>query len=84
MKRKDISLIAIIAGLSAFISLVVSNLLFTTPSNRQQQVEVVQPITSAFPQPDSRYFNKDAFDPTQQITIGQEANTDPFSGSSPR
>lgn len=84
MKKKDLALIAVVAFFSAIVSLVVSNLLFVTPENRQQQVEVVQPITSSFPQTDERYFNKDAIDPTQQITIGQEANTDPFSGSSPR
>lgn len=82
MKQKDVALIIVIAVVSAVVSLLLSNVLFASPKNRQQQVEVVQPITTEFPQPDNRYFNKNAFDPTKQITIGQDNNTDPFSGSS--
>jgi hypothetical protein len=82
MKQKDIALILVIVFASAVLSFFVSNLIFGSAKNRQQQVEVVQPITANFPKPDSRYFNKDAFDPTKQITIGQNTNPDPFSGSS--
>ena len=81
MKQKDLALILVVAFFSAVISLVVSNLLFASPQNRQQQVEVVEPITADFPQPDTHYFNNTAFDPTKTITIGQNANPDPFSGS---
>jgi hypothetical protein len=77
MKQKDIALIAVIIAISAVISLLVSKQLFNA-ATQKQQVEVVQPISSSFEKPDSRYFNKDAFDPTQQITIGQNANPDPF------
>jgi hypothetical protein len=82
MKQKDIALIIIIVFISAIISLFVSKAIFAPPKNRQQQVEVVQPISADFPKPDSRYFNKNAFDPTQLITIGQNANPDPFSSTS--
>ena len=81
MKQKDIALIIIIVFISAIISLFVSKAIFAPPKNRQQEVEVVQPITADFPKPDSRYFNKHAFDPTQLITIGQNANADPFSST---
>ena len=80
MKQQDIGLIAIIVIVSAVISIVISNKIFASPKNRQQQVEVVQPITADFTQPDTHYFNKDAFDPTKTITIGQNNNTDPFKG----
>jgi len=82
MKQKDIVLIAIIVIFSAVISLFVSKALFAPPKNRQQQVEVVQPISSDFPKPDTRFFNNKAFDPTRQITIGQNANPQPFSSTS--
>ena len=78
MKQKDLALIAVIVVVSAVISLILSNMLFASPKNRKQQVEVVQPITADFPQPDSKYFNKDAFDPTRNITISQNQNTQPF------
>lgn len=82
MKQKDIALILVIIFVSAIISLFVSKAIFGSPQNRQQQAEVVQPITSDFPKPDSRYFNPQAFDPTKAITVGQNANTNPFSSPS--
>ena len=82
MKQKDIALILVIVFVSAVISLLISNMLFASPKKRQEQVEVVQPISSDFPAPDKRYFNEKAFNPTKTITIGQNNNTDPFSGAS--
>lgn len=82
MKQKDIAMIILVVFFSAVISWFVSKAIFAPPENRQQEVEVVQPITADFPKPDSRYFNKNSFDPTQSITIGQNANPDPFSGTS--
>lgn len=82
MKQKDIALIAIVAFLSIVISLLLSNMIFSSPQKKQQQAEVVQPITTNFPRPDKKYFNSQAFDPTKPITIGQNTNSDPFSGSS--
>jgi hypothetical protein len=81
MKQKDLALIAVIVIISAIVSLFASKTIFAPPKNRQQQVDVVQPITTDFPQPDSRYFNSSAFDPTQLITIGQNTNSNPFSTS---
>jgi hypothetical protein len=84
MKQKDIILIAVIVFFSAVVSLLISKAIFVSPKNRQQQVEVVQPITADFPKPDSLYFNDQAFDPTQLITISQNANPNPFSSTSPQ
>ena len=81
MKKKDIALITVIAFISAIISLFISNAIFASPANRQQQAEVVQPITSDFSQPDKNYFNINAFDPTQPLNISQNANLNPFNGS---
>lgn len=80
MKQKDIALILVIVFISAVISIVVSKILFASPKNRQQQVEVVQPITADFPTPDTKYFNANAFDPTQLIEIGNSSNPNPFNG----
>lgn len=81
MKQKDIALIIIIVFISAIVSLFVSKAVFVSPKNRQQKVEVVQPITADFPKPDSQFFNSQANDPTKLITIGQNANNDPFSST---
>lgn len=83
MKQKDIALIVVIVFVSAVISLLVSSRIFVTPKSRQQQVEVVQPISASFQAPDKAYFNSNSFDPAQLITIGQNTNTNPFSATSP-
>lgn len=79
MKQKDIALIIIVAFISALVSVGISKVVFSSPANRQQKVEVVEPISADFPQPDSRYFNDKAVDPTKLITIGNNTNPDPFS-----
>jgi hypothetical protein len=78
MKRKDLGLIAMIVVISGVISFFLSNLLFRVPKNQEAKVEVVQPITADFVQPDTRYFNSNSVDPTQNITIGGSENPTPF------
>lgn len=78
MKQKDIALVIVVVFVSAMLSFFVSKLLFASPKNRQQRVEVVNPITPEFNKPDSRYFNKDAVNPTKLIQIGDTSNTTPF------
>lgn len=78
MKQKDIILIIAVVLVSGTISFLLSKFLFSTPKSRETKVEIVQPISSEFPQPDSRYFNPNSVDPTQNITIGDNQNTQPF------
>jgi hypothetical protein len=82
MKQKDIAVIIVIVFASIVVSLFVSKAIFTSPKDRQQQVVTVQSIKSDFPRPDSHYFNNNAFDPTQLITIGQNSNPNPFNTGS--
>ncbi|MDQ5972475.1 MAG: hypothetical protein QG553_634 [Patescibacteria group bacterium] len=79
MKQKDIILVVAVVIVSGTISFFLSKYLFTIPKDRQTKVEVVQAISSDFPQPDGRYFNANAIDPTKNITIGDTQNTQPFS-----
>lgn len=78
MKQKDLALIIVIAFIGAVASLFISKQLFVTPKNREQQVEVVQPISADFEKPDKAYFNSSSIDPTKVITIGQNTNSNPF------
>ena len=78
MKQKDFFLIAVISIISGVVALVFSTVLISSPKNRQAQVEVVDPITSNFKEPDKRYFNAQAIDPTQLIQIGDSNNPQPF------
>jgi hypothetical protein len=81
MKQKDIALIIIIAFVSAIISFFVSNKIFVTPANRQQQVQVVDKVVPSFQTPNQKYFNSSSIDPTQTPSIGTNNNQNPFSGS---
>ena len=78
MKQKDITLIIVVAFISGVISITVSKYFIAPPKNRQQKVEVVEVISSEFPEPDKTYFNKDSIDPTKLINIGDNSNPQPF------
>ena len=79
MKQKDFILIGFTVFVSAIISLILSNILISSPKNRQEKVEIVQKITDEFKPPDSKYFNAQAINPTQLIQIGDNQNPQPFS-----
>jgi hypothetical protein len=81
MKQKDIALIILISAISAVVSFVASNILFSTPQNRQQKVAVVDKINTQFLTPDPQFFNSQSIDPTQLIEVQNSNNTNPFNGS---
>lgn len=77
MKKKDLGVIGLVAVVSVVIAVVLSG--FLIPSKeRNQEVEVVQPINSTFERPPEAYFNTNSNNPTQDISIQEEANTNPF------
>jgi hypothetical protein len=78
MKKKDLSVIAVVAVVSAILSFVVSGMLFSSPSDRKQNVEVVSPILTNFDRPDATYFNQNSINPSQNIQIGTDQNSNPF------
>lgn len=78
MKQKDITLIVIVAIFSLVVALVASSFLFGGAKAKTQQAEVVEPISAAFTQPDTRYFNDQSIDPTEVIRIDNNANQTPF------
>jgi hypothetical protein len=78
MKQKDLALIIVIIIVAAGISLVISKKIFVTPSDREQQVEIVPVISDNFNPPSSVYFNSNSKDPTQIITISPNNNANPF------
>lgn len=78
MKQKDLALIIVVVFVTAIVSYFVSSKLFASPKDRQQEVEVVQPISAEFSTPDPLYFNSKSINPTQNIRIGGEGNQQPF------
>ena len=82
MKQKDIAVIIAIAFFSGIFSFIISNKLFVTPEKRQQKVEVIDKITTEFNEPDKRFFNPESINPTTNSQLGDNANQDPFNGTS--
>lgn len=82
MKQKDIAVIIVVAVISAVVSFIVAGRIFVTPENRQQEVEVVDVISTDFDLPDSRYFNADSINPTVDSELGVDTNENPFNGTS--
>ncbi len=78
MKQKDIALIIVVVFIAGIISYFVSSAFISKPQNRQTKVEVVEAISSEFPKADTRYFNSNSINPTQNIQIGNQNNTQPF------
>lgn len=81
MKQKDIALVIVIAAVSGVISFVASGFLFNKPANRQQTTVIVDTINPTFPQPSTANFSSNSVDPTQLIRIGNNNNSNPFSGT---
>jgi hypothetical protein len=81
MKQKDIALIILVAGIAAIASFFISHAIFASSSNRTQQAEHVDAITTEFVKPSSKYFNSNSIDPTQLIQIGGSSNSNPFATS---
>jgi hypothetical protein len=73
MKQKDLALIGVMVLIGGAISLAVSNFIFSSPKNRQQTAEVVDVITPEFSTPPPKYFNSNAINPAQPITLGSDS-----------
>lgn len=81
MKQKDIALIIVVVAISGLVSFFVAQYFFLKPESKELKAEFVTPITTDFTQPDSKYFNQNSVNPTQQIEIGDGTNTSPYNGA---
>ncbi len=77
MKSKDIGLLAVIGIVSAVVAVIVSGWLIPS-GDKSQAVEVVKPISSDFSELPKEYFNTESINPTKEIQIGQDPNSNPF------
>lgn len=78
MKKNDYLLIAVVIFVSGIFSYVLSGIVISSPKNRTEQVEKVEPISSSFNYPDNKFFNKDSLNSTKIITIGENTNITPL------
>jgi len=74
MKQKDIILVIVMVFIGGVLALAVSNFVFSAPKNRQQTAEIVDVIAPDFSSPPPKYFNSNANNPAQPITLGTDDN----------
>lgn len=80
MKQKDIIIIVAVAFVACIASFVISKSLIVKSTARNQEVEIVDAISTTFTPPSQAYFNNDSVNPTQNIQIGGNSNPVPFNG----
>ncbi len=78
MKQKDIILLIVVAFISGVLAILATKFFIAPPKKRQQKVEVVEAINADFKEPDKKYFNPSAINPTKVIQIGPSDNQDPI------
>ena len=78
MKKNDLGIVIAVAIVAGIFSLVASNLIFTPNSTKGLKAQKIDAIEASFVQPDKRYFNQEAVNPTQLIEIGENPNSQPF------
>jgi len=84
MKQKDLTYVFMTAFLVAIFAYILAGVIFKSPASRSAKVPVVQAIKPSFPdiKNDPAYnsfLNTQAIDPTQNIQIGNNQNSAPFS-----
>lgn len=78
MNSKDRLLIISVALASGLFAFFIANFLFGGEKKFNLKAPTVSAITSDFKAPNPKYFNANAINPTQDITIGDQSNTKPF------
>jgi len=81
MKSNDWTVIVAIVILSSLLSFGFTSYFIGNSKTNPVKVEQVEPLDSKFPLPNKEYFNEKAINPTQDITIGDADNTNPFGSS---
>lgn len=72
MRKQDIAMIILIAGVSILISYFVMQAIFGNPSEKSAKVQTMTEISKDIVQPSSEIFNKNALNPTVKITVGED------------
>lgn len=81
MKRNELALLMVIVGFTALVSYFTLRAIIGGNGNpRPISVKVAEPISSQIVEPSKEVFHKDSYNPTVKIKIGDQANSQPFSG----
>lgn len=73
MRKQDIAMVILVAGVSALISYFVIQSIpgIGNPSEEKYDTNTMEAISSEIVKPSAEIFNSEAINPTVQITIGE-------------
>lgn len=72
MKKTDIAMIILIASVCMLISYFVTKAMIGDAVNKPVKVKTTEQISKDVTQPDPKIFNKEAINPTVEVTIGND------------
>lgn len=75
MKKTDIAMIILIASMSVLIAYFIASTLFGGGKTESVKIKTADPISAEIIEPDATVFNKDAVNPTVEVTIGGNAQS---------
>jgi hypothetical protein len=78
MKRHDLTIIIAAGIIAGILSYAISAIVFGGHKAYQLTAPKVDPISSDFAMPDTKYFNITSIDITKDITIGDTTNPNPI------
>ena len=75
MKKSDIAMIILIASVSVLVAYFAAKAIVGDVQNQSVQVKTADPITTEVPEPDATIFNTDAVNPTVEVIIGDDGQS---------
>lgn len=75
MKKSDIAMIILIASMSVLVAYFVAKAVIGDVQNESVKVKTTEAIDTNITQPDPTVFNSKAINPTVEVIIGGQSNT---------
>jgi len=80
MKKSDIAMIILIVSISVLVSYFIAKSVIGDVTNQSVKVKTAEKISTDLAQPNTAVFNKDAINPTVEVTIGGSSDTSALRG----
>ena len=70
MKRSDIFLIVVVAGICMIVAFFITQAVFGESATQSVKVKTIEKIDTEIKEPDTAIFNKDAINPAVEVQVG--------------
>lgn len=81
MKKSDIAMIVLIVSISVLVAYFAAKAIIGDVANQSVKVKTAEPISAELTEPDKTVFNKEAINPTVEVTIGGSSGTSALRGA---